>query len=67
MYDEPFTSSETFPQLQDHAPDRKQKAVPLAALESDWYWAESSSSYRRRRASGLLSQTIHEEDNDSDF
>lgn len=37
-----------------------------AVIESDWYLADSSPS-RNRRPSGLLSQTIHEEDDDSDL
>ncbi|KAF4585518.1 hypothetical protein GQ602_004823 [Ophiocordyceps camponoti-floridani] len=51
--------------------DRQQKlqlepspAVP-PSWESDWFWAESSSPQaKRRQPSGLLSQTIHEEDSD---
>ncbi|KAG9255266.1 uncharacterized protein F5Z01DRAFT_44732 [Emericellopsis atlantica] len=35
--------------------------------EADWQWLETSTSpVRRKRASGLLSQTIHEEDDSSD-
>ncbi|POR35951.1 Uncharacterized protein TPAR_03858 [Tolypocladium paradoxum] len=41
------------------------KASP-AIIETDWYLADSSPS-RHRRPSGLLSQTIHEEDDDSDL
>jgi len=40
------------------------------SLSSDtdlgWQWLDSSSS-RRRPTSGLLSQTIHEEDDDSEY
>lgn len=44
-----------------------EKGLPVsgpASWEADWYWTESSTS-RFRQPSGLLSQTIHEED-DSD-
>ncbi|KND93747.1 hypothetical protein TOPH_01738 [Tolypocladium ophioglossoides CBS 100239] len=41
------------------------KASP-AIIETDWYLADSSPT-RQRRPSGLLSQTIHEEDDDSDL
>ncbi|UNI19092.1 hypothetical protein JDV02_005308 [Purpureocillium takamizusanense] len=40
--------------------------ITAAVPETDWYWTESSPS-GRRRPSGLLSQTIHEEDDDSDL
>ncbi|PHH78992.1 hypothetical protein CDD80_5845 [Ophiocordyceps camponoti-rufipedis] len=59
--------------MQDDADvsDRRQKlrlepspTVP-PSWESDWFWAESSSPQaKRRQPSGLLSQTIHEEDSD---
>ncbi|CAM1508453.1 Fc.00g053010.m01.CDS01 [Cosmosporella sp. VM-42] len=37
-----------------------------SSAEVDWQWLESPSQ-RRRPAAGLLSQTIHEEDDDSEF
>lgn len=37
------------------------KMEPLG-LEPDWHWADTSSSPRYRRVSGLQAQTIHEED-----
>ncbi|RKK36943.1 hypothetical protein BFJ63_vAg6716 [Fusarium oxysporum f. sp. narcissi] len=37
-----------------------------SGTELDWQWLDSSSQ-RRRPAGGLLSQTIHEEDDDSEY
>lgn len=38
-----------------------------SSSDAEWrQWADSPSSSRRRKPSGLLSQTIHEEDDDSD-
>ncbi|KAJ6438643.1 activator subunit [Purpureocillium lavendulum] len=60
------------PQEQDYSLESIDKLKPRrrdvtpAVLDTDWYWTESSPS-GRRRPSGLLSQTIHEEDDDSDL
>lgn len=37
-----------------------------SSTELDWQWLDSPS-HRRRPAAGLLSQTIHEEDDDSEY
>ncbi|KAH7166188.1 hypothetical protein EDB81DRAFT_279001 [Dactylonectria macrodidyma] len=37
-----------------------------SSTEIDWQWLDSPS-HRRRPAAGLLSQTIHEEDDDSEY
>ncbi|KAF4992788.1 hypothetical protein FDECE_13618 [Fusarium decemcellulare] len=37
-----------------------------SSTEVDWQWLDSPS-HRRRPATGLLSQTIHEEDDDSEY
>ncbi|RDA89987.1 hypothetical protein CP533_2694 [Ophiocordyceps camponoti-saundersi (nom. inval.)] len=47
-------------------PDLKPETPPTVSppLEYDWPWAEPSPPSKRRQPSGLLSQTIHEEDSD---
>ncbi|PFH59093.1 hypothetical protein XA68_12808 [Ophiocordyceps unilateralis] len=54
-----------------NAPDRPERyklepspAAPPAS-EGNWFWAEPSTPSKRRQPSGLLSQTIHEEDSDT--
>ncbi|RDA85085.1 hypothetical protein CP532_3094 [Ophiocordyceps camponoti-leonardi (nom. inval.)] len=47
-------------------PDLKLETPPTVSppVEYDWPWPESSPPSKRRQPSGLLSQTIHEEDSD---
>ncbi|KJZ75590.1 hypothetical protein HIM_05053 [Hirsutella minnesotensis 3608] len=61
MYDDPFADQAS---SQKRASYDKGLPPTSPAWEADWYWTESSTS-RLRQPSGLLSQTIHEED-DSD-
>ncbi|KAF4978700.1 hypothetical protein FZEAL_4969 [Fusarium zealandicum] len=38
-----------------------------SGTDIDWQWLDSPTHHRRRPARGLLSQTIHEEDDDSEY
>ena len=46
-----------------HDPDYRYELS--SSNEAEWQWLETSPS-RRKHASGLLSQTIHEEEDDTD-
>ncbi|GJN74582.1 hypothetical protein PLICBS_008673 [Purpureocillium lilacinum] len=64
MHDEEPEKDETSLDKYEQLKPGRRDITP-AVLETDWYWTESSPSGRRRP--GLLSQTIHEEDDDSDL
>ncbi|KAM4056050.1 hypothetical protein HRG_002974 [Hirsutella rhossiliensis] len=63
MYDDPETDDRPSDKLTGY--DKRLPAPGPASWEADWHWTESSTS-RFRQPSGLLSQTIHEEEDDSD-
>ena len=57
---------EVRPSKKRYLEDFSRRRDSSSTTDLDWQWLESSSS-RRRPARGLLSQTIHEEDDDSEF
>ncbi|KYK56799.1 hypothetical protein DCS_03805 [Drechmeria coniospora] len=65
MYDDAEGGDEQPSDKSDEKASRDLSSAPQPFLETDWYW--DASPVRHRRPSGLLSQTIHEEDDDSDL
>ncbi|KAF4509691.1 hypothetical protein G6O67_003834 [Ophiocordyceps sinensis] len=63
MHDDPGADDRPSDKLAGY--DKGLPAPRPTSWEADWYWTESSTS-RFRQPSGLLSQTIHEEEDDSD-
>lgn len=54
------------PSEQRYSDDFSERRYSSSATDYDWQWLEAPSQ-RRRPAAGLLSQTIHEEDDDSEY
>ncbi|KPM38366.1 hypothetical protein AK830_g8205 [Neonectria ditissima] len=65
MQDDDDTSTERPNSKQSYLQDSKSRR-DSSSTELDWQWLDSPS-HRRRPAAGLLSQTIHEEDDDSEY
>lgn len=57
----------TKPPKQKYLDDFNKRRDSTSASDYDWQWLEAPSQRRRHPAAGLLSQTIHEEDDDSEY
>ena len=67
LYDEEEPTSElSRPPTADSQSSQLLKKDESSSYESDWQMLAQSPNMRKKRSPGLLSQTIHEEDDDSE-